>query len=70
MAAAAWRDPAIVTRRGTLAMDVDLMPGANYGALLSWPAGRGPGLGERDVDVGYAVDVPAVEAMFVDLLDR
>lgn len=68
--AAAWRDPTIVTRRGTLAMDVDLMPGANYGALLSWPAGKGPGLGERDVAVVYAVDVPRVEAMFVDLLDR
>ncbi|MDO6416925.1 nucleoside hydrolase [Sphingomonas sp. BIUV-7] len=68
--AAAWRDPAIVTARGRLAMDVDLMPGANYGALLTWPAGKGPGLGERDVDLIYAVDVPKVEAMFVDLVGR
>jgi inosine-uridine nucleoside N-ribohydrolase len=68
--AAAWLDPSIVTRRGRLAMDVDLMPGANYGALLTWPDGKGPGLGERTVDVVYAVDVPKVEAMFVDLLGR
>jgi inosine-uridine nucleoside N-ribohydrolase len=68
--AAAWIDPTIVTRHGTLSMDVDLMPGANYGALLTWPAGKGPGLGEREVDVIYAVDVPRMEAMFVSLLGR
>ena len=70
MQAAAWIDPTIVTRHGTLSMDIDLMPGANYGALLTWPAGRGPGLGEREVDVVYAVDVPRMEAMFVSLLGR
>jgi purine nucleosidase len=68
--AAAWLDPSIATRRGTLSMDVDLMPGANYGALLTWPAGKGPGLGERAVNVIYAVDVPRVEAMFVDLIGK
>jgi inosine-uridine nucleoside N-ribohydrolase len=68
--AAAWIDPAIVTRKGVLSMDVDLMPGANYGALLTWPAGKGPGLGERAVNVVYGVDVPKVEAMFVALLGR
>ena len=46
------------------------MPGANYGALLTWPADKGPGLGERDVTVIYAVDVPRVKRMFVDLLGR
>lgn len=68
--AASWMKPGIITRKGRLAMDVDLMPGANYGALLTWPAGKGPGLGEGDVEVIYAVDKAAVEAMFVDLLSR
>lgn len=68
--AAIWMKPEIVRRKGRLAMDVDLMPGANYGALLTWPAGQGPGLGERDVEVIYAVDKAATEAMFVDLLHR
>ena len=68
--AAAWINPAIVTRKGRMAMDVDLMPGANYGALLTWPAGKGPGLGEQDVEVVYRVDKARVEAMFVDLLGR
>jgi len=70
MEAAAWLDPTIVTRKGRLAMDVDLMPGANYGALLSWPAGKGPGLGERDVEVVYGVDVKRLEALFVSLIGR
>lgn len=68
--AAAWIEPAIVTRKGHMAMDVDLMPGANYGALLTWPASKGPGLGEQDVEVVYRVDKARVEAMFVDLLGR
>jgi inosine-uridine nucleoside N-ribohydrolase len=69
-AAAAWLDPHIVTRRGTLAIDVQTEPGAHYGGLLTWPAGKGPGLGERDVDVVYGVDVPMLNRMFVDLLGR
>ncbi|WP_241127551.1 nucleoside hydrolase [Novosphingobium terrae] len=68
--AAAWLKPGIARRKGRLAMDVDLMPGANYGALLTWPAGQGPGLGERDVDVIYAVDKAGVEGLFVDLLSK
>lgn len=68
--AAAWLEPAIVRRGGRMAMDVDLMPGANYGALVTWPAGKGPGLGEQDVEVVYRVDKARVEAMFVDLLGR
>ena len=68
--AAAWLDPTIVTHRGMLAMDVDLMPGANYGALLTWPAGKGPGLDERDVNLIYAIDVAKLDAMFVDLIGR
>ncbi len=68
--AAVWLDPGTVTRRATLSMDVDLMPGANYGALLTWPAGKGPGLGEREVNVVFAVDVPRVEGMFVSRIGR
>ena len=68
--AAAWQNPAIVTRKVRLAMDIDLMPGPNYGAIVIWPAGKGPGLGEQDVEVVLHVDRPRMEAMFVDLLGR
>lgn len=69
-AAAVWLDPSIVTRQTRLAMDVDLMPGPSYGALLTWGAGKGPHLGERDVRVVLGVDAAAVKARFVDLLNR
>ena len=51
-------------------MDIDIGHGANYGATLSWPAGGGPGLGEPEVTVVRAVDVPRLEAMFVELVGR
>ena len=69
-AVAVWLDPFIITRQTTLAMDVDLMPGPSYGALLTWAAGRGPHLGERDVRVVLGVDNAAVKARFVELLNR
>jgi inosine-uridine nucleoside N-ribohydrolase len=69
-AVAVWLNPAIATRQIHLAMDVDLMPGASYGALLTWAAGKGPHLGERDVRVVLGVDTTKVKARFVDLLNR
>lgn len=68
--AATFLDPSIVEREFRMAMNVDLMPGSNYGALLVWPEGGGPGLGEQDVEVVLRVDKPATEAMFVKLLGR
>ena len=68
--AAAWLDPTLVTRKGRMAMDVDLMPGANYGALLTWAPGKGPGLGEQDVEVVYRLDKTRMETLFVELIGR
>ena len=69
-AVSVWLNPSIATRQLRLAMDVDLMPGASYGALLTWAAGKGPHLGERDVRVVLGVDTAQVRAKFVDLLNR
>jgi inosine-uridine nucleoside N-ribohydrolase len=69
-AVSVWLDPSIATRQTRLAMDVDLMPGASYGALLTWAPGKGPHLGERDVRVVLGVDTARVKAKFVDLLNR
>jgi hypothetical protein len=35
---------------------------------LSWPAGAGPGLGERPVHVVFSVDVPRLNRLVVRLL--
>jgi hypothetical protein len=46
-------------------MDIDIDHGPNYGATLSWPTGKGPGLGEPEVTVVFTVDVPALEQLFI-----
>jgi len=70
VAAAVFIDPTIARRTGRLAMDTDVDHGANYGATLSWPEGKGPGLGEPDVTVVFEVDVPRLEKMFVELIGK
>jgi inosine-uridine nucleoside N-ribohydrolase len=71
LAAAVWLEPGIVTRRVTMAVGVDTEPqGAGYGSTLSWPAGKGPGRGERDVEVVLEVAVPRLEQIVGDLLAR
>lgn len=71
LAAAVWLAPEIVVRRETMAVGVDTVAdGAGYGSTLSWPAGKGPGRGERDVEVVFEVDVPGLEELVGDLLTK
>jgi inosine-uridine nucleoside N-ribohydrolase len=67
-AVAVWLDPSLITREKTLLVDVDTSFTANYGAILSWPVGAGPGLGERPVQVVFTVDVPRLNSLVVRLL--
>jgi purine nucleosidase len=67
-AVAVWLDPSLITRQETLLVDIDTSFTANYGATLSWPVGAGPGLGERPVQVVFAVDVPRLNRFVVRLL--
>jgi inosine-uridine nucleoside N-ribohydrolase len=64
VASAVFLEPSIVVRSQPLAMDIDIGHGAGYGSTLSWPAGGGPGLGEPDVTVVRAIDIPRLEALF------
>ncbi len=70
VAAAIFLDPSLATFSRELAMDIDTAQTANYGATLSWPKGGGPRLGEPDVTAVLAVDVPRLEKLFVELLNR
>jgi len=70
VAAAVFIDPTLAKRSARLAMDTDIDHGPHYGATLSWPEGKGPGLGEPDVTVVFEVDVPRLERMFVELIGR
>ena len=68
LAAAVWLDPSLVKRSQKMLEDVAVGDGADYGSTLSWPVGRGPGLGEREVEVVQDVDVPRFERLTVELL--
>ncbi len=70
VAAGIWLKPELVRHSEGLAMDIEIDHGANYGATLSWPAGKGPGLGEPDVAAVLEIDVPGLEALFVECLTR
>jgi len=65
VAAGVWLEPTLVRHSERLLMDIDVDHGANYGATLSWPVGGGPGLGEPEVTVVFAIDVPRLERLFV-----
>jgi inosine-uridine nucleoside N-ribohydrolase len=68
IAVAVWLDPTLITRADTLSVDFDTEFGAGYGNTLSWPAGKGPGLGERPQTVVREIDVPRFERLFADLM--
>jgi inosine-uridine nucleoside N-ribohydrolase len=70
LAAAVWLQPEIATRRAVLAVDVDTDGGAGYGNTLSWAPGKGPGVGERAVNVVFDVDVERLNAFVVERLTR
>lgn len=67
-AVAVWLDPALITIQKALLVDVDTNFTANYGTMLSWPIGAGPGWGEQPVHVVLKVDAPKVRQLVVKLL--
>jgi inosine-uridine nucleoside N-ribohydrolase len=68
LAACAWLDPSIITRRRELYMDVDLSHGPSYGFTLSWPEQLKPATGVRLVQAQVDVDLPRFTRMFVKLM--
>lgn len=66
-AVAVWLDPRLITKQQTLAVSVDTNFTANYGTMLSWPAGHGPAWAEP-VHVVLQVDAAKVDQLVVRLL--
>src|SRR5712672_2785683 len=58
LAAAAWLDPAIITKEETMYVDVNLGQGAAYGETLSWSAENKPALDLQPVHVHTELDLP------------
>lgn len=68
LAAAAWLDPGIITKKETLFLDVDLDRGAGYGDTLSWRERDQPKFTGPPVEVQDDLDLEKFYKMFVDLL--
>jgi purine nucleosidase len=68
LAAAAWLDPAIITKEEKLYLDVNLNRGPSYGDTLSWTAANKPALDLQLVHVQVDLDLPRFNKLFVELM--
>ena len=68
LTAAAWLDPAIITKEEKLNIDVNLNRGPSYGDTLSWDETNKPALDLQPVHVHTDLDVPRFNKLFVDLM--
>src|SRR6266446_1192661 len=56
LAAAAWLDPSLITKKETRFMDVDLSRGANYGNILTWNDKDRPKIELQPVEIQVDLD--------------
>jgi len=68
LAACAWLDPAIITRRDDLYMDVDVSHGPAYGETLTWNEAMKPAVDVQLVHAQVDLDLPRFTRMFVELM--
>jgi purine nucleosidase len=68
LAAAAWLDPAIITKEQRLYIDVNLSRGATYGDTLSWSEENKSALDLPLVHVQSDLDLARFNRLFVDLM--
>jgi purine nucleosidase len=68
LAAAAWLDPRVITKKETRYMDVDLDRGAGYGNILTWADNEKPKVEVQPVEIQVDLDTEKFYNMFVDLL--
>ena len=68
LAAAAWIDPTIITRRETRFMSVDLSRGLEYGNTLTWSEKDKPKITVQPVEIQMDLDTEKFYRMFVGLM--
>ena len=68
LAAAAWIDPTLITKRETRYMDVDLERGAGYGNTLTWTENDKPKFSAQPVEIQVDLDTEKFYRMFVSLM--
>jgi inosine-uridine nucleoside N-ribohydrolase len=68
LAAAAWIDPSLITKRETRYMSVNLDRGAGYGDTLTWTEKDKPALDVQPVEIQVDLDTEKFYRMFVSLM--
>ena len=68
LAAAAWIDPGLITKRETRYMSVDLERGAGYGNTLTWSEKDKPAYTMQPVEIQVDLDKDKFYRMFVGLM--
>lgn len=68
LAAAAWIDPTLITKKDARFMSVDVDHGAAYGNTLTWTDKDNPMLGARPVEIQKDLDLARFNKMFVNLM--
>jgi inosine-uridine nucleoside N-ribohydrolase len=68
LAAAAWIDPTLITKRETRYMDVDLDREAGYGNTLTWSEKDKPKLPTQPVEIQVDLNTEKFYQMFVNLV--
>jgi purine nucleosidase len=68
LAAAAWIDPSIITKRESRHMSVDLDHGAGYGNTLTWSEKDRPSVPVSLVDIQTDLDTQKFYRMFIQLM--
>jgi purine nucleosidase len=68
LAAIAWLDPSVITKRETRYMDVDLDRGAGYGNTLTWTEHDKPAVALQSVEIQDDLDHEKFYKEFIDLL--
>ena len=68
LAAAAWIDPTIITKKETRYMDVNLARGYSYGDTLTWAEQNKPKIEIQPIEIQVDLDTEKFYKLFVDLL--
>ena len=68
LAAAAWIDPSIITKRENRFMSVDLSRGSGYGNTLTWSESDKPRVTAQPVEIQLDLDTEKFYGMFVKLM--
>jgi len=68
LAAAAWIDPTLITKKEMRYMSVNIDHGAAYGDTLTWSDSDNPKLGARLVEIEEDLDLAKFNQMFVELM--